>query len=149
MPSHPPRAEHAGMDESRYEIDYSTKGTVADFAASFAGVLLIVTALLDILQGMSAIANDDLYAKGSDYLYKFDMTTWGWVHLVLGVIALGIAIGILRRTGWGQLGGMIVASLGILTNFAALPHYPLWALIVIAFYALVIWSLSVQMKHYR
>ena len=137
------------MDESRYEIDYSTKGTVADFAASFAGVLLIVTALLDILQGMSAIANDDLYAKGSDYLYKFDMTTWGWVHLVLGVIALGIAIGILRRTGWGQLGGMIVASLGILTNFAALPHYPLWALIVIAFYALVIWSLSVQMKHYR
>ncbi|HEU5036447.1 MAG TPA: hypothetical protein VFT70_05545 [Nocardioides sp.] len=137
------------MDESRYEIDYSTKGTVADFAASFAGVLLIVTALLDILQGMSAIANDDLYAKGSDYLYKFDMTAWGWVHLVLGVIALAIAIGILRRTGWGQLGGMIIAGLGILTNFAALPHYPLWALIVIAFYALVIWSLSTQMKHYR
>lgn len=137
------------MSESRHEIDYSTKGFAADVTASFAGVLLIVTALLDILQGMSAIANDDLYSSGSDYLYKFDMDVWGWIHVVLGVIALAIAIGILKRTGWGQVGGMIVAGLGILTNFAALPHYPLWSMIVIAFYALVIWSLSAQMRNYR
>jgi hypothetical protein len=149
MPSHPGHAEHAGMSESRYEIDYSTKGLAADLTASFAGVLLIITALLDILQGMSAIANDDLYSQGSDYLYKFDMNVWGWIHVVLGVIAVAIAVGILRRTGWGQVGGMIVAGLGILTNFAALPHYPLWSMIVIAFYLLVIWSLSVQMKNYR
>lgn len=137
------------MSESRHEIDYSTKGFAADVTASFAGVLLIVTALLDILQGMSAIANDDLYSSGSDYLYKFDMDVWGWIHVVLGVIALAIAIGILKRTGWGQVGGMIVAGLGILTNFAALPHYPLWPMLVIAFYALVIWSLSAQMRNYR
>lgn len=137
------------MSESRHEIDYSTKGFAADVTASFAGVLLIVTALLDILQGMSAIANDDLYSSGSDYLYKFDMDVWGWIHVVLGVIALAIAIGILKRTGWGQVGGMIVAGLGILTNFAALPHYPLWSMLVIAFYALVIWSLSAQMRNYR
>ena len=135
--------------ESRYETDYSTKGTVADLTASFAGVLLIVTALMDILQGASAIANDELYSAGSDYLYDFDMDVWGWIHVVLGVVALAVAVGILTRTGWGQVGGIIVAGLGILTNFAALPHYPLWALVVIAFYALVIWSLSTQMKHYR
>ncbi|MGY2702359.1 MULTISPECIES: DUF7144 family membrane protein [unclassified Nocardioides] len=135
--------------ESRYEIDYSTKGAVADVTATFAGVLLIVVALLDILQGASAIANDDLYSQGSDYLYKFDMDVWGWVHVVLGVISIAVAVGIIRRVGWGQLGGMIVAGLGILTNFAALPHYPIWSVIVIAFYALVMWSLSVQMKNYR
>jgi hypothetical protein len=135
--------------QSRDEIDYSTKGLVADLTASFAGVLLIVAALLDILQGASAIANDDLYSQGNEYLYRFNMTTWGWIHVVLGVIAIAIAIGILRRAGWGQVGGMIVAGLGILTNFAALPHYPLWALVLIAFYVLVIWSLSTQMKHYR
>ena len=135
--------------ESRYDIDYSTKGFVADMTATFAGVLLIVTALLDILQGASAIANDDLFSQGSDYLYKFDMDVWGWIHVVLGVISIAVAIGILKRVGWGQVGGMIVAGLGILTNFAALPHYPIWSMIVIAFYALVIWSLSAQMKNYR
>ncbi len=135
--------------ESRYEIDYSTKGTVADLTASFAGVLLIVAGLMDILQGSSAIANDDLYSKGSDYLYQFNMTTWGWIHVVLGVLGLAVAVGILRRSGWGQVGGIIVAGLGILTNFAALPHYPFWALTLIAFYLLVIWSLTTQMKHYH
>jgi lysylphosphatidylglycerol synthetase-like protein (DUF2156 family) len=134
---------------SRDEIDYSTKGTVADLTAAFAGILLIVAGLMDVLQGVSAIANDDLYSKGSDYLYQFNMTTWGWIHVVLGVIGVAVAVGILRRAGWGQLGGMLVAGLGILTNFAALPHYPLWALVLIAFYALVIWALSTQMKHYR
>ena len=135
--------------ESRYEIDYSTKGTVADLTASFAGVLLIVAGLMDILQGSSAIANDDLYSKGSDYLYQFNMTTWGWIHVVLGVLGLAVAVGILRRSGWGQVGGIIVAGLGILTNFAALPHYPFWALTLTAFYLLVIWSLTTQMKHYH
>jgi hypothetical protein len=149
MPRHPAGAEHAQMSDSRTEIDYSTRGFVADFASTFAGVLLIVTASMDILQGVSAIANDDLYSQGSDYLYKFDMTVWGWVHVVLGAIAIAIAVGILMRKGWGQVGGLIVAGLGILTNFAALPHYPLWAIVVIAFYGLVIWALSTQMKSYR
>lgn len=137
------------MSDSRNEIDYSGKGFVADFAATFAGVLLLITATMDILQGASAIANDDLYSQGSDYLYKFDMDVWGWIHVVIGAVSIAIAIGILRRVGWGQVGGMIIAGLGILTNFASLPHYPLWSLIVIAFYALVIWSLSAQMKNYR
>ncbi len=135
--------------DPRNQIDYSARGTLADFTASFAGVLLIVAGCMDILQGASAIANDDLYSQGSDFLYKFNMTTWGWIHVVLGVIGLAVAVGILRRRGWGQVGGMIVAGLGILTNFAALPHYPFWALTMIGFYLLVVWSLSTQMKQYR
>jgi len=136
------------MSDSRNEIDYSTRGAVADVTGTFAGVILLVTASLDILQGMSAIANDDLYTAGSDYVYKLDITTWGWVHVVLGVLSIAIAIGILMRKGWGQVLGMLVAGLGILTNFAALPQYPVWAVILIAFYTLVIWSLNTQMKHY-
>jgi TRAP-type mannitol/chloroaromatic compound transport system permease small subunit len=135
--------------ETRHDVDDSTRGFVADMTATFGGVLLLIASAFDILQGGSAVANDDLYSQGSDYLYKFDMDVWGWVHVVLGVISIAVAVGIIRRVGWGQLGGMIVAGLGILTNFAALPHYPIWSVIVIAFYALVMWSLSVQMKNYR
>ena len=135
--------------QSRQDLDYSGRGAVADITSSFAGVLLLVIGSMDILQGLAAIANDDLYGSGTDYLYDFNSGTWGWIHLVLGVLSIAVAVGILLRKGWGQVTGILVAGLGMLTNFAALPHYPFWALVLIAFYALVIWSLTTQMRHYR
>jgi hypothetical protein len=135
--------------ESRYDIDYSTRGAVADIGATFAGVLLVVSGAMDVLQGMSAVANDDLYAAGSDYLYRLDMTAWGWVHIGLGAIGVVIGVAVVMRASWGQVLGMIVAGLTILTNFAFLPHYPLWSLVVIAFNGFVIWALSVQLQGYR
>jgi hypothetical protein len=131
--------------QSHRNFDDSTRGSVVDVTATFAGVLLIVAAGFDMLQGVAAIANDDLYAAGTEYLYKLDMTVWGTVHLVIGLLSLVVAIGILRRTGWGQVSGMIIAGLAMLTNFAALPLYPFWSIVVIAFYGLVIWALSVQL----
>jgi hypothetical protein len=135
--------------QPRNDLDYSTRGTVADVTSSFAGVLLLVSGSMDILQGLAAVANDDLYGQGADYLYDFNSATWGWIHLVLGVLTIVAAAGILLRKGWGQVIGIIIAGLGMLTNFAALPHYPFWAIVLIGFYALVIWSLTTQMRHYR
>ena len=150
MPGHPSRAHDALMStRPENDIDYSTKGLVADFAATFAGVLLIIAAFFDVLQGASAIANDDLFSAGSDYLYQFNMTTWGWVHVVLGVVACVIGVGILMRRSWGQVLGVVVAVLGMVTNFASLPQYPLWSIIVIAFYVLVVWALLTQRRGYR
>jgi hypothetical protein len=131
--------------ESQRNFDDSTRGGVVDVTAAFAGVLLFVAAGMEMLQGVAAIANDDLYAAGTEYLYKFDLTFWGVVHLVIGVLSLLVAIGILRRADWAQVGGMIIAGLAMLSNFAALPLYPFWSIVVIAFYGLVIWALSEQL----
>lgn len=136
------------MTTSRYDIDYSTRGAFADFTAAFAGVLLIITSAMDVLQGAAAVSNGDLYAAGSDYLYKFNMTTWGWIYIVLGVIGVAVGIGILRRASWGQVLGMIVAGLAMLANFAGLPHYPFWSMILIAFNGAVIWALALQLRNY-
>lgn len=154
MRGHPRRADHGVMssdpfDGQRGGYEYSTKGALADFTAMFAGVLMLISASFEILQGASAIANDDLYAAGSDYLYKFDMTTWGWVHVVVGVLTAAVGVGVLAGKSWAWLCGLIVISLAMLTNFAVLPHYPLWSLIVIAFNALIIWALCMQLAHRR
>jgi hypothetical protein len=135
--------------ESRYDIDYSGRGAVADITATFAAVLLLITALMDILQGLAAINDPDFFVAGADYTFQFDVTTWGWVHVILGVIAVAVAIGIMTRKSWAQVLGMIIAGLAMLTNFAWLPHYPLWAIVIIAINAFVIWALSVQLKNYR
>ena len=129
--------------------EYSTKGALADFTAMFAGVMLLISAGFEILQGMSAIANDDLYAAGSDYLYKFDMTTWGWVHVVVGVLTAAVGVGVLAGKSWAWLCGIIVVSFAMITNFAVLPHYPFWSLVLIAFNGVIIWALCMQLAHRR
>jgi hypothetical protein len=136
-------------EESRDDMDLSAKGSVADVAATFAGVLLVLASLFDIVQGLSAVHDDALYAAGSDYLFRIDVTAWGWIHIVTGVVGLPVAIGILMRKGWGQVAGMVIASLSILANFTFLPVYPVWASFIIAFNLGVIWALSVQHRNYK
>ena len=124
----------------------TTRETAADLTGMLAGTLLLMAALFDILQGLSAIVNDDLYAAGDDYLYKFDATTWGWVHVVVGVLAVAVAIGLVLGASWAQATGLIVAGLVMLTNFAFLPYFPFWSITVIAFSGLVMWALCTQLK---
>jgi hypothetical protein len=129
-----------------YGSDRSARGAFAHVVSPFAGFLLLIVSLLDVLQGLSAVANDDLYAQGGDYLYEFDLTTWGWVHLVLGVLGVLVAVGILLRAGWALFTGIVVASLSVLTNFMFLPIYPAWSAFIIGFNVLVIWALSNELK---
>nr|WP_262347036.1 hypothetical protein [Streptomyces sp. QL37] len=51
----------------------------------FAGVVLLVDGILAIVKGIAGIASDDVYTRVSNYTFKFDITAWGWIHLVLGV----------------------------------------------------------------
>jgi hypothetical protein len=121
--------------------DTSTKGIFADVVASFAGVVMLLTSLMEIIQGMAAVANGDLYAAGSDYLYQFNMTVWGTAHIVIGAVSAIVAVGILMHKHWGYLAGLIVTGLSMLGNFAFLPRYPVWSGFVIALDVLIIWAL--------
>src|SRR5262245_32301919 len=112
---------------TRGDYDSQRHLTTAITVNTFAGVMLLTLGALAVLQGISAAAKDDVFVTGKDYVYKIDLTTWGWVHIILGVIAIAIALGILAGQTWGQVAGIGVAGLSILANFAFLPYYPLWA----------------------
>jgi len=127
--------------------DPTTKGLVAYGITAFAGVLLATVSVFQILEGISAIAKDDVYVAGVNYAFKFDITTWGWIHLILGLIGLGVGIGILMGQTWGRILGIMVAVLTSLTNFAFLPYFPVWSLVILAFNALVIWALCTQLNY--
>ena len=134
--------------DSRYtraDVDNASNDSAAAFTAYLAGTLLLMVGFFDVLQGLSGIANDEVFASGKDYLFAFDTTTWGWVHLVIGVLSVAVAIGILLGAAWGQVAGLIVAGLVMLTNFAFLPYYPFWAIIVITLSVLVMWALCTQL----
>jgi hypothetical protein len=52
----------------------------------FAGVLLAMIGGFHILQGLSAVLKDDIFVKGADYTYAIDLTSWGWITMLLGAI---------------------------------------------------------------
>lgn len=107
-----------------------------------AGILLAVVGVLQILQGIAAVANDDLIVVGPEYTYQFDLTAWGWWHIIFGAIAVIVAIGLLAGQTWGRVLAMVIAALSIVVNFLWLPYYPWWSILVIILDIVVIWAVA-------
>ena len=120
-------------------------GLWATGIASFAGILLVMIAMFQIIAGIAAIAEDEVYLVGAEYTYAFDITTWGWVHLVIGIIGAAVGLAILAGQDWGRVGGITIAVISTVANFAFMPYYPFWALAIMVFNVLVIWALATQL----
>lgn len=133
----------AGMSTpSRQHYESSTKGAWAYGIGSFGGVVLVVLGLFQFLQGLSAALKDDVYLATSDYLYSINLSGWGWIHMAIGAAAAVIGICVLYGQTWARATGILVAVLSAVANFAFLPYYPFWSMLVIAIDILVIWALS-------
>ncbi|MET8814402.1 hypothetical protein ABZW47_20605 [Streptomyces sp. NPDC004549] len=117
-------------------------GGLAEGGAVFGGVLMLMNGILAILQGISAIAADDVYARIDAYVYKINLTGWGWILLVLGVIAVITGVGILMGLEWARVVGILLASLSMIAQFLFLPYSPIWSLIMIGIDFFVIWALA-------
>ena len=120
--------------------------TWAGGVTTFAAVTLVTLSIFQILQAIAAIAGGDVFVTGVSYTYAIDVTTWGWIHLALGILALCVGLGLLADMTWARVAGIAIAVVVALANFAWLPYYPLWSMLVIGFSALVIWSLTTQLK---
>ncbi|MCX4549739.1 hypothetical protein OG204_18025 [Streptomyces sp. NBC_01387] len=108
----------------------------------FAGVLMLVEGVTDILQGIVAIAKDSVYTHVNNYTYAFSLTSWGWIHLILGILVALTGLGILAGVTAARAAGIVLASLNVILQFMFLPYQPLWALTGIAIGLFVIWSLA-------
>ncbi|MBH0779907.1 acetyltransferase [Nocardia sp. NEAU-351] len=120
---------------------FQTQGVATGISVT-AAILLLVLAAVSILEGVSAIGKDEIYVTGVSYIYEFDTTTWGWIHLVLGVIGVICALGLMFGTTWGRYAAVGIAALVIVANFLSLPYYPAWSLLIIALSVVVIWAVT-------
>jgi hypothetical protein len=114
---------------------------VAQGVSVFAGIMLIVGGGFEALQAIAAIVNDKYLVVLPNYVYSFDLTVWGWIHLLIGLALVAIGISLLMGQGWARVAGIVVAALAALINFTWLPYSPLWAIVLIAVDVLVIWAL--------
>jgi acyl-CoA synthetase (AMP-forming)/AMP-acid ligase II len=79
-----------------------------------------------------------------NYIFKLDVSTWGWVHLILGIVVFLASLALFQGAVWARTVGVILAGLSALVGFVWLPWYPIWGIIFIVTAVFVIWALTVH-----
>ncbi|TWH61581.1 hypothetical protein L612_001500001190 [Rhodococcus rhodochrous J38] len=127
---------HADREEMSIKQGLATGTSVG------AAIIMTLIGALQLLQGIAAVAEDEVFVTGQEYLSTFDLTTWGWVHIVVGVVMVIVGIALISGATWARVSAMVIAALSILVNFMWLPYYPGWALAIIALDIVVIWAIA-------
>ena len=107
-----------------------------------AAIILIIGGVCHAMQGFVGIATNEFYVTTQKWIFQFDVTTWGWIHVLVGVVAVIAGIGLFSGAVWARTVAVLVACVSILVNFAWLPYYPVWSILIIAFDMFVIWALT-------
>jgi hypothetical protein len=118
---------------------------------AFGGVMLLMMGVFHIIQALVALFDDGFYAVGSNgLLVEVDYNTWGWIHLVLGLVGVLVGVGLLTGNMAARVAGVAVAFLSALVNLVFISAYPVWSVIVIALDVIVIYAIIVhgrELKH--
>jgi hypothetical protein len=111
-------------------------------AIAFAATGLVMIGAFQLLQGLVAIFNDEFFVVTRNYTFDLDVSAWGWIHAILGVVALVTGFGLYSRATWAGVVAIFIAMLSALSNFFFIPYYPIWALLLIGLNLWVIWALT-------
>jgi len=131
--------------ESRTEIppEQPVTGWVAWMF--FAGGMLVLIGVIQVITGLVSLFRDQVYAVRPDrLLVNVSYDVWGWTHLVLGVLLVVLGYAVLSAKRWARFTAAGLAGVSALVNFVFLPAYPVWAVIVIALDLIVVFALLVH-----
>ena len=111
----------------------------------FAGTMLLLVGTFQIMAGFVALFNKSYYVtRSSDLAITFNYTSWGWIQIVVGVLALAAGYGVMVGKLWARIYAIAYAGLAAIANMAFLGAYPIWITIMITVDILVIWALAVH-----
>jgi hypothetical protein len=135
--THGAAASHYDAADEHHEVSNWAIGFIL-----FAGVMMIMAGTFQVFAGLVALFENEFYVATRNYMFQFDATTWGWIHLLGGVLVAAAGFAVVAGQTWARGVGIFLAGLSALANFAFIPYYPFWALTVIALDVFVIWALA-------
>jgi hypothetical protein len=124
--------------------DTSTSQAWASRLTVFAAVMMMIAGGVQFYQGLVALGNSEFYVIGRDYTFKFDVTAWGWIHVLLGIGVAAVGVFLYLGSTWARWTGVVLVAVSMFANFAWLPYYPVWGVIVLTLDGAVIWGLTVD-----
>jgi hypothetical protein len=131
------------VTDTRYDDDAGPSGWAGWVV--FGGVMLILMGAVQITQGLVALFDDGFYAVSSAGLVvDVDYNTWGWIHVVIGLVGILVGIGLLAGNLAARMAGVVIAFLSALVNLAFVTAYPVWSVMVIVLDVIVIYAIIVH-----
>jgi hypothetical protein len=110
----------------------------------FASLMMMLVGGFQAISGLVALFKDDFYLVTEKSLLVFDYDTWGWVHLVMGVVIFAAGVALMNGATWARMVGILLAGLSLFANMAFLSAFPLWSILMIVVDVLVIYALTVH-----
>ncbi|MFC5749063.1 DUF7144 family membrane protein [Actinomadura rugatobispora] len=134
-------------DQEREMVERPVSGWAVGFAY-FAACVMVLAGIFGAIVGVAAILKNDLYVVRGDYVFSWDLTTWGWIHLVVGIFVAVAGFAVIAGQAWARTVGIILAGLSAVANFMFLPYYPVWSVLIIVLDVVVIWALVMYTRQY-
>lgn len=110
----------------------------------FAGFMILLAGIIQSIAGLTALLSDSFYIIGRENLLVFDYTTWGWVHILLGIILICTGTALFSGSRWARVVATMLAVFNFVVQFAFLPSYPLWSITAMILDVLIIYALTVH-----
>jgi hypothetical protein len=125
-----------GRDRSTYIEQDRGSGWI-----TFAGVVIIMVAILNIIDGIAAISKSAFFTNNARFVFS-DLRTWGWIVLALGALQVLVAFGVWAGNSLARWTGIVIVSLNAIAQLLFLPAYPFWSLSIFALDVLVLYGLA-------
>jgi hypothetical protein len=130
----------AQYDDTAYEESEVSGWAVGGLA--FAATIMLMVGTFQAIAGLAAIFEDQFYVVAPNYVFDLDVTAWGWIHLILGIVLAFAGWALFARKTWAGVTALVLAVLSAIANFFFIPYYPFWSLLMIALCVWVIWALT-------
>lgn len=110
----------------------------------FAGVMMMIAGVLWTIQGLVAVFKNDIVIFGEEGALFLNVTGWGWVHILLGLLLLLSGILVVSGNMFGRTMAVIIVTLSIIVNFIWLPVYPIWSIVIITIDVFILYAVIVH-----
>lgn len=130
---------------TRTQMDTGGIGrTGASGWAFFAGILIFMVGIFNIIWGLTALFKDTALTVGEEALIVWDFTAWGWIHLLLGIVMVGTALGLFAGRGWARWTAIFFVMVNAFGQIAWMSTYPLWSVLIITLDIIIIYQLTAR-----
>ena len=83
-----------------------------------------------------------LVVTGPGYEYTFQMSGWGWVNILTGMVLALNAVGLFLGVTWARAVAIVVTCLAVVVTFLWMPYYPVGSAVLIALDVIVVWGVA-------
>jgi hypothetical protein len=109
---------------------------------TFAATIMVLIGIFEAIAGLAAIFDDNFYVVTRNYAFDLDVTAYGWLHLIVGILVVWAGYSLFSRKAWAGIVAIALAVVSAVTNFFFIPYYPFWSILMIALAVWVIWAVT-------